>query len=270
MNTNAAGSGLTTGTTTTHYDGSGTVGWEDNPGGTSSGFLPGLTQGNALNIVTNDSSGTCFNLSTESCTLSVNLTDMRDDIVASASISTDSSVASYSEQTEFGLPQTGQPLSNSRYAWLGEHQKSENNLDGIVLMGLRAYDPTTGRFLQPDPIYGGNENSYVYPTDPINQLDLSGAAHRTTKNGKSGKDGHQKGERRDQLKEKQRVPNPNKRNVLRDVVKYVVIGGVVTAVVVVVVVSVPVDVVVAGVAAVGAGAVAAYQGISSALSWCGI
>ncbi|MFC9608359.1 RHS repeat-associated core domain-containing protein [Streptomyces niveus] len=29
-------------------------------------------------------------------------------------------------------------------------------------MGVRHYDPATGRFLQTDPVYGGNGNAYEY------------------------------------------------------------------------------------------------------------
>jgi len=41
-------------------------------------------------------------------------------------------------------------------------------------MGVRVYNPATGRFLQKDPIYGGNANAYVYPADPVNATDISG------------------------------------------------------------------------------------------------
>ncbi|WP_159042533.1 DNRLRE domain-containing protein [Streptomyces sp. IGB124] len=74
---------------------------------------------------------------------------------------------------EFGIPQDGQ--ANVRYGWLGGKQRSAEALDGDILMGARLYSPALGRFLQVDPIPGGNASPYDYCTgDPINCTDLDG------------------------------------------------------------------------------------------------
>jgi len=63
----------------------------------------------------------------------------------------------------------------ARYGWLGGKQRSTETPSGATLMGVRLYDPTTGRFLSIDPIHGGNANAYEYCNgDPLNRYDLDG------------------------------------------------------------------------------------------------
>ncbi|WP_307782763.1 RHS repeat-associated core domain-containing protein [Tenggerimyces flavus] len=61
-----------------------------------------------------------------------------------------------------------------RYGWLGGKQRSTDATGGLVLMGVRLYAPQLGRFLQTDPVPGGNLNAYSYPLDPANEYDLDG------------------------------------------------------------------------------------------------
>jgi len=64
-----------------------------------------------------------------------------------------------------------------RYGWLGKQQRESDPEVGITLIGVRGYDPTLGRFLSVDPVYGGSANGYDYTAgDPINGYDLDGRA----------------------------------------------------------------------------------------------
>jgi RHS repeat-associated protein len=84
-----------------------------------------------------------------------------------------SMIGAYFESTEYGVTRPTN-TTNPRYAWLGTAQRSTDNLADITLMGARLYNPTTGRFLSVDPIVGGGANPYAYPTNPNDQVDLSG------------------------------------------------------------------------------------------------
>lgn len=76
------------------------------------------------------------------------------------------------ETDEYGNPTAGG--SGVRYGWLGAKQRAADTPTGFTLMGVRLYNPNTGRFLQQDPVFGGGDNAYGYPADPITMYDLDG------------------------------------------------------------------------------------------------
>ena len=98
------------------------------------------------------------------------LTNLHGDIIATVP---DGDTLTYQEADEYGNPRDN---TARRYGWLGSKQRSGDALGGVVLMGVRLYSPLLGRFLQTDPIVGGNENAYVYPPDPVNRFDIDGRA----------------------------------------------------------------------------------------------
>jgi RHS repeat-associated protein len=87
---------------------------------------------------------------------------------------------SYTGYTDFGIKdlrchQSQCNASITPYGYLGGHERTTANTAGVLLMGRRLYNPTTGRFLQPDPVPGGSANAYDYAgQDPINNVDLNG------------------------------------------------------------------------------------------------
>jgi RHS repeat-associated protein len=76
---------------------------------------------------------------------------------------------------EFGNPGTSNNASTGAlaYGWLGASQRATTP-SGLLLMGSRVYNPTSGTFGSVDPVRGGNVNAYTYPVDPVNYYDISG------------------------------------------------------------------------------------------------
>jgi RHS repeat-associated protein len=102
------------------------------------------------------------------------LRNLHGDLVASIRAG-DQGLSSTSESTEYGVSRNPEDAGTQRYGWLGANQRAADTPAGIVLMGVRLYNPTTGRFLQTDPVYGGSANPYDYcSADPINCFDLDG------------------------------------------------------------------------------------------------
>ena len=172
--------GTPTTTSTNDYAGSSAPAWTTTTVGSTTSttaYFAAITQGDALNVTLASSGGSsCLGITTATCTM--NLTDLRGNVIATASLTSDTSVTGYSESTEFGLPRSASTESTVApvYGWLGTHEKAANNLSGLVVMGVRIYNPVTGLFTSPDPVYQGNANPYVYPSDPVNGMDLSGEA----------------------------------------------------------------------------------------------
>ncbi|WP_455568423.1 polymorphic toxin-type HINT domain-containing protein [Streptomyces globosus] len=71
-------------------------------------------------------------------------------------------------------------------AWAGDKGfvgGTKEKSTGFTLLGAREYDPTTGRFISPDPIIDAGDpqqwNAYAYSNnDPINKSDPSGLAYK--------------------------------------------------------------------------------------------
>ncbi|MFJ4007918.1 DNRLRE domain-containing protein [Streptomyces sp. NPDC090023] len=78
---------------------------------------------------------------------------------------------------EFGNPESGTPATS--YGFRGGTLRDSGTVSGDIVMGQRVYDPSTGRFLQTDPVPGGSANAYDYAgQDPLNQQDDSGMSSK--------------------------------------------------------------------------------------------
>lgn len=100
--------------------------------------------------------------------VTLQLADLHGDIaVTLATASTTATAYSYDEY--------GNTTNTPRYGWQGSSRLTSDTPTGLTLMGLRLYNPTTGRFLQTDPVANGSATSYDYCNgDPVNCADTSG------------------------------------------------------------------------------------------------
>ncbi|MER7283349.1 RHS repeat-associated core domain-containing protein [Dactylosporangium sp. NPDC000244] len=109
------------------------------------------------------------------------LTDLRGNIVATVH-NTDAGLTTAGGSTEFGTQRNASDTGNRRYGWLGAEQRAADTPAGVVLMGVRLYLPTIGRFLSVDPVFGGSCGRYDYTcADPQNNSDLDGRENRPSR-----------------------------------------------------------------------------------------
>ncbi len=103
----------------------------------------------------------------------LNLSNIHGDIALQLPLDSANAPRAY-DSDEYGNARSSAAAAE-RYGWLGAEQRSTVATSDTVLMGVRLYSPSEGRFLSTDPLYGGNANAYEYcHADPVNCTDLSG------------------------------------------------------------------------------------------------
>jgi RHS repeat-associated protein len=111
---------------------------------------------------------------TQSGAVSLQLTDLHGDVLATVNPSSDAAPTATYTYTEFGAPESSSSTPGA-YGYLGADQRSGAALGGTILMGQRAYNPSTGRFDSTDPIFEGSANAYDYVNqNPVTGMDVSG------------------------------------------------------------------------------------------------
>ena len=112
----------------------------------------------------------------------VQLVDLHGDVVGTLPVADGAAEAPWSGLECFRADEFGNAVDlgsgsalAGRYGWLGAFQRSGEALGGVILMGVRLYQPATGRFMSVDPVAGGSASAYDYcSADPVNCTDLGG------------------------------------------------------------------------------------------------
>ncbi|UIX34578.1 DNRLRE domain-containing protein [Streptomyces sp. GQFP] len=152
----------TTSTTVNHYScGCDTPSWTVTTAGSASTVSRNVSDLSGGLAITTGATGDAV----------LQLANLHGDI--SVQLDLETATATVQRYDEYGNPLDATAAA-AKYGSLGAYQRATDGLAGYTLMGVRLYDPTTGRFLQTDPVYGGNTSVYIYPADPIGQVDTSG------------------------------------------------------------------------------------------------
>ena len=121
----------------------------------------------------------------------VQLIDLHGDLMGTIAVANGSAVATWASMQNYAADEFGNvtalttggrqasagqvPTGRDRYKWLAARLRSGEALGGAILMGVRLYDPGTGRFWSIDPLPGGSSSAYDYANqDPVNRFDLDG------------------------------------------------------------------------------------------------
>jgi RHS repeat-associated protein len=127
-------------------------------------YTPSL--GTGLNVTTTIQAG--------AATGSMQLHDLRGNTVTTIDLTTNTATG-WCSYDEFGNQDSTNPANTNliNYSTYAGAERATNTT-GLILMGARVYNPETNQFTSPDPVKGGNENSYTYPSDPIKMQDFAG------------------------------------------------------------------------------------------------
>jgi RHS repeat-associated protein len=102
--------------------------------------------------------------------VTLELADLHGDVMAT--VDPANGVTATYTFTEFGVAESAAP---SVYGWYGNSERSQSGVGSQALMGVRGYNPYTGRFDQIDPVTGSSSNAYdLGAQNPLTHFDESG------------------------------------------------------------------------------------------------